>query len=266
MPRGRPKKKQKLSKAEEVQGVVKEQVTCPICFDIKCPIYQCDNGHHICANCRARLERPRCPSCRGQINARARGLERLVVALTNACKWPDCPAVFLPDSRDVHKEQEEHERLCDFQSCSCPFPGCREQLLPAQLQAHVVSQHKCAALPAGGLIEMLQSSRAQEQTYYARLDRTPTSPGSLVLLAARRAGGRTAMQLECRIGFGKLVCCFLDLCEHQSSIYLKEMNWKRQKTTSFVSGEDETVAVKFFILPADAMQSILKLHVQRRRS
>jgi len=52
---------------------------CPVCYEMMEPprrIFQCQNGHLICENCKAREELKKCPTCRLSLGARRELLSR----------------------------------------------------------------------------------------------------------------------------------------------------------------------------------------------
>merc|ERR1711894_140014 len=51
-------------KSDNLKATLREQLECPVCLSVPntCPVFQCNNGHLICCNCREKLVT--CPVCR----------------------------------------------------------------------------------------------------------------------------------------------------------------------------------------------------------
>ena len=61
-------------KAHHLSAEVDESAAkCPICFDwLRGVIYQCSDGHSLCAHCKPKVRGDRCPTCRGAVTQRLR--------------------------------------------------------------------------------------------------------------------------------------------------------------------------------------------------
>merc|ERR1712107_657328 len=59
---------------------------CPVCLEEMGPptnIFQCTNGHLVCAPCRSSLEAAICPRCRSDITGRATDMEQFLRSICN---------------------------------------------------------------------------------------------------------------------------------------------------------------------------------------
>ena len=78
------------TKLEELQNHFNNNVNkvkkppCPICFEemsFNTKIAQCISGHHLCWDCKEKLEKNECPSCGQPVNGRAHGMESYLRSL-----------------------------------------------------------------------------------------------------------------------------------------------------------------------------------------
>ena len=55
--------------AESLTDHVQKVLECPVCKTVprSPPIYQCENGHMLCSNCRIRVQT--CPTCRVEMGS-----------------------------------------------------------------------------------------------------------------------------------------------------------------------------------------------------
>eukprot|EP01052_Picozoa_sp_SAG31_P027710 SAG31_NODE_2615_length_5371_cov_89.477238_5_plen_524_part_00 len=159
-----------------LRDTILEQVTCPVCLGIVLPLYQCNNGHVICAQCQRdpRLNGT-CPTCRESrsgLSSRARGLEELARPLCTPCRWAanGCQEMFGADTARL-----AHERQCSDQSVAtlcqtlvgCTWTGPRWRHTEHLIKSHpdfvvdntgrdidpVLLRSTC--IPAGGSSESL---------------------------------------------------------------------------------------------------------------
>eukprot|EP00808_Paulinella_micropora_P022908 g11696.t1 len=247
--RTRPEKKQKLSADfESVKETIKEQVTCPICEEIKVPIYQCDNGHCICDSCRKQLRNQKCPSCREPVKARARGLENMVNTLKSKCKWEDCHDRFLVDDEVSRKNLKTHECWCPSRDTPCPL--CEVYVPPSKMVAHLTSDHNGKALPASGKIEFSSERMDKKRIFYLETDRTAKSAGNLMVICAERQlpvrpGSFTAATLDCKLAFGDLAFKFE---EKEATISFQRLWWEKDSAT-WLTQKSCNISVRFSRLP-----------------
>ncbi|KAG9137776.1 hypothetical protein Leryth_019397 [Lithospermum erythrorhizon] len=99
---------------------LKELLQCPVCdISMYPPIYQCPNGHTICADCRTRIE-SRCPTCRFELgDIRCLALEKVGESLELPCRYQSlgCNDIF------PYYSKLQHEQHCHFQPYNCPYAG-----------------------------------------------------------------------------------------------------------------------------------------------
>ncbi|OXA65164.1 Cysteine and histidine-rich protein 1 [Folsomia candida] len=116
---------------------------CAVCLDLpKSAIYQCTNGHLMCAGCfthlladaRLRDEIATCPNCRVEISkhmaSRNLAVEKAVNELPSECQF--CNKEFPRNSLDHHEKEECEESrtsICKYQRIGCPWRGPFHELL-----------------------------------------------------------------------------------------------------------------------------------------
>ncbi|KAG9132974.1 hypothetical protein Leryth_015361 [Lithospermum erythrorhizon] len=95
---------------------------CPVCStSMRPPIHQCVNGHTICTNCNAGVQK-RCPRCQSELgDIRCLVLEKMAESMQLPCKYQSigCPDIF------SYYNKPKHEQHCHFRPYSCPFPGSK---------------------------------------------------------------------------------------------------------------------------------------------
>lgn len=127
----------------EVDWEALRHLECPVCLGyFHANIYQCDQGHSICDDCKTKLTS--CPVCRGSIQTtRNFVLENYIADHKNMmypCKYykSGC-SVFTKPS-----EIENHEESCDYAPLECPVgkeEDCEEKFTKAQIMNHVDDYH-----------------------------------------------------------------------------------------------------------------------------
>lgn len=113
---------------------------CPVClYTMKPPIFQCQNGHSICSECKPGLLK--CPTCRGAlIDTRNLLAEELAYKVIYPCKNTVrgcCEKVSLEDMK-------KHEIACPHRmyEClvakdnGCTWTGCRSDILRHMEEKH----------------------------------------------------------------------------------------------------------------------------------
>lgn len=128
---------------------VKDVVQCHICLEVpeKSPIYQCENGHILCASCHQQLTD--CPSCRVKLG-RTRSLptEQLVDLCSRPCEYEEHGCKF-----KVHDlNSEAHKFVCNYKPTSCMEADC-DAIIPINgfanhmRVAHEVQMSETVSLP-----------------------------------------------------------------------------------------------------------------------
>ena len=126
---------------------------CPVCFDyVSPPILPCQSGHLVCRNCRPKLSC--CPTCRGPLGStRNLAMEKVANSLLFPCiySFSGCELT-LP-----YTEKADHEELCEFRPCSCPFPGvaCKWQGSLDAVVPHLMHHHESVTTLQGKKIAFL---------------------------------------------------------------------------------------------------------------
>ena len=120
---------------------------CPVCLETprRGPIYNCSNGHVLCADCQTKTKT--CPTCRcKKIDCRNIIAEKLLAeALVDrvvSCRLKTDGCNFQALSHRVHW----HEQLCVYRTVSCPTHGWSSCTWTGQLRTllqHIVEK-RCA--------------------------------------------------------------------------------------------------------------------------
>lgn len=114
---------------------------CAVCLDLpKTAVYQCTNGHLMCAGCFAHLladarlrdETASCPNCRCVISkdlcSRNLAVEKAVCELPGQCKH--CSQELPRSLLEKHEDEMCDERIvmCRFARIGCPWRGPNHEL------------------------------------------------------------------------------------------------------------------------------------------
>ncbi|XP_060099133.1 zinc finger TRAF-type-containing protein 1 [Heteronotia binoei] len=143
-----PKKRLKLpGGAEGGGGGVKLEerlysvLCCTVCLDLpKASVYQCTNGHLMCAGCfihlladaRLKEEQATCPNCRCEISkslcCRNLAVEKAVSELPSECGF--CMRQFPRSLLERHQKEECQDRVsrCKYKRIGCPWQGPYHEL------------------------------------------------------------------------------------------------------------------------------------------
>ncbi|KAB0338073.1 hypothetical protein FD755_025361, partial [Muntiacus reevesi] len=92
---------------------------CPVCFDyVLPPILPCHSGHLVCHNCCRKLTH--CLTCRSPLGSTCNlAMDKVANSVLFPCTYASSGCeLTLP-----YTEKADHEELCEFRPCSCPFPG-----------------------------------------------------------------------------------------------------------------------------------------------
>ncbi|XP_051520310.1 zinc finger TRAF-type-containing protein 1 isoform X2 [Myxocyprinus asiaticus] len=173
-----PKKRVRLQEGEA--GKLEERLysvlCCTVCLDLpKASVYQCTNGHLMCAGCfihlladaRLKEEQATCPNCRCEISkslcCRNLAVEKAVSELPSECSY--CLKQFPRSSLDRHQTEECQDRLtqCKYKRIGCPWQGPFHEL--SAHEAECSHPSKTGMELMGILDEMDQSHRRELQLY-----------------------------------------------------------------------------------------------------
>uniref|UniRef100_A0A3Q2X1D0 Zinc finger TRAF-type containing 1 n=1 Tax=Haplochromis burtoni TaxID=8153 RepID=A0A3Q2X1D0_HAPBU len=175
-----PKKRVKLPEGEA--GKLEERLysvlCCTVCLDLpKASVYQCTNGHLMCAGCfihlladsRLKEEQATCPNCRCEISknlcCRNLAVEKAVSELPTECTF--CLKQFPRSSLERHQKEECQDRYtvtqCKYKRIGCPWQGPFHEL-PAH-ESECSHPTKTGTELMGILGEMDQSHRRDMQLY-----------------------------------------------------------------------------------------------------
>ncbi|KAG7317064.1 hypothetical protein KOW79_019362 [Hemibagrus wyckioides] len=173
-----PKKRVRLQEGEA--GKLEERLysvlCCTVCLDLpKASVYQCTNGHLMCAGCfihlladaRLKEEQATCPNCRCEISkslcCRNLAVEKAVSELPSDCSY--CLKQFPRSSLDHHQSEECQDRLtqCKYKRIGCPWQGPFHELTAHEVDCCHPSKTGIELM--GILDEMDQSHRRELQLY-----------------------------------------------------------------------------------------------------
>ncbi|KAF5908631.1 cysteine and histidine-rich protein 1 [Clarias magur] len=173
-----PKKRVRLQEGEA--GKLEERLysvlCCTVCLDLpKASVYQCTNGHLMCAGCfihlladaRLKEEQATCPNCRCEISkslcCRNLAVEKAVSELPSDCSY--CLKQFPRSGLDHHQSEECQDRLtqCKYKRIGCPWQGPFHELTAHEVDCCHPSKTGIELM--GILEEMDQSHRRELQLY-----------------------------------------------------------------------------------------------------
>jgi len=113
---------------------------CPVCFKLpRGQIFQCERGHHVCSDCRAKLTD--CPVCRIPLG-QSRNLlaEKILAKMSHTCKFTTYGCTF----EEKIAALESHEQDCKHRLICCPSLHCKTRVSMAQLLQHLEDKHQVA--------------------------------------------------------------------------------------------------------------------------
>jgi len=142
-------------------------LSCCICLDLSTlPIFQCVNGHlmcascfnHLLADCKLKDEQTTCPNCRCEISkancTRNLAVEKTISELPIQCDY--CLQIFLRSEIRTHQSQNCPQRptICDYSLLGCNWNGPFYTLL---------SHLNVCEYPAKTGLELIDTIRAQKR-------------------------------------------------------------------------------------------------------
>jgi len=138
-----------LKKEEKLEQRLGGILCCAVCLDLpRTAIYQCTNGHLMCAGCfthlladaRLRDEVATCPNCRVEISrtlaSRNLAVEKAVNELPAECQH--CSKEFPRNTLERHEREicEERTTQCKYTRIGCPWRG--------PFHEHIEHEESCA--------------------------------------------------------------------------------------------------------------------------
>ena len=136
------KKRKREYETSTHEELIIENLECPVCSDyITPPIYQCDSGHLLCANCRGKMTGTvrRCPVCRISMGkGRNLAVEKMVSKLKMKCPNSERGC----DELLKYVKVNEHLKQCDYRDIFCTDPNCKWTGTFSGLKDHYLSSIK----------------------------------------------------------------------------------------------------------------------------
>ena len=132
---------------------VRKDIECPVCLQIprETPIFQCDNGHIICKDCKPRLEL--CPQCRTFVgNSRNLIAERIVSKIKHKCKFAEDGC----DKEVLFEGLQDHEKRCNFHPLQCVKSDCEKLINRSQYLSHMRTDHRATFWSINYLLESIR--------------------------------------------------------------------------------------------------------------
>lgn len=177
-------KKQKLldlldKKQEKLEHRLGGILCCAVCLDLpRSAIYQCTNGHLMCAGCfthlladaRLRDETASCPNCRTVISkdscSRNLAVEKAVSELPAECQY--CSRELPRSKLEYHEAEKCEERLtrCCYNRIGCQWLGpYHERSTHEQVCVHPTK----SGADVMGALEAIDQQQLEEQQLYCRI-------------------------------------------------------------------------------------------------
>jgi len=133
-----------------VDGKMKQGLKCPVCLKLprKAPVYQCEKGHCVCAECHSKLTN--CPICRVALG-KIRNLifEEFLKVMVHKCKFGDYGCKFEATIGPL----ESHEKGCGHRLVNCPDLTCKTQVSMAHAVEHLRKEHDPSEHPNTRMIQ-----------------------------------------------------------------------------------------------------------------
>lgn len=117
---------------------IKDALDCTICLDIpkNDPVYQCENGHILCKECRENITD--CPVCRVKLGSlRNLAIEKVLAKCPRPCEYSNygCIVKLTKEALDVHKD------VCKYKPLQCLHPVCKEFVPMIEIPSHMNQEH-----------------------------------------------------------------------------------------------------------------------------
>lgn len=129
---------------DQVRVLVKAQLQCAVCHDVKRSVLQCFNGHAHCTACIEQMRehaRLNCSVCRVR---RGWASNRLAVDIAKAAEWEWKCDVEGCEQMCTIEDIDAHRARCPMRRYECPI-GCEVAAMPhEQLGAHVLCHRRHA--------------------------------------------------------------------------------------------------------------------------
>lgn len=166
-----PVKKSKITTNEKsrlLEDRIGSILSCCICLDLSTlPIYQCVNGHlmcascfnHLLADCKLKDEQTTCPNCRCEISksncTRNLAVEKTISELPIQCDY--CFETYLRSEINIHQTENCRDRPshCDYAILGCLWNGSVDSL-----RAHL---DQCE-YPLKSGVQLIDTIRAQKKS------------------------------------------------------------------------------------------------------
>ena len=148
---------------------VRKDIECPVCLQLPrdIPIFQCDNGHIICKDCKPQLEL--CPQCRTFVgHTRSLIAERIVSKIQHNCKFSEDGC----DKKVLFEGLQGHERRCEFRPVPCVISDCGELIKRTRYLSHMESHHSASAICFATNPNYLLESMSQQSDKHVGVIRT----------------------------------------------------------------------------------------------
>lgn len=176
-----PGKRRRLRNSDKLEHRLGGILSCAVCLDLPhAAIYQCSNGHLMCAPCfthlladaRLRDDTPTCPNCRIEISkstaSRNLAVEKAISELPLECRF--CAKVFPRHSLRHHEEVSCEDRLtgCRYAIIGCEWRGPAHEALSHE--AACAHPNKSASEVVPLLLAREREARDDRQIYMQILD------------------------------------------------------------------------------------------------
>ena len=137
-----PTRELSVADMRKVMASILDVLECPVCYqELYSPIFQCNNGHPVCATCRPRVRA--CPVCKSWMyHVRALTLEKIVRELPRPCRYMAGGCT----ERLGAANRAHHERCCPRRPARCveALVACGWKGPLPEARAHLWKEHELA--------------------------------------------------------------------------------------------------------------------------